>query len=402
MAKTRAVSLSKEEVGRRITRLSKQAVPSFAGAENLDRPIDADIQVTGPAHAHRLTLMLDGVAASWLTVVDYRQRIGPCVVRMGGIAGVGTHEEHRFKGYSRRVMLNSLRWMRRAGYDTSMLYGISGYYPKFGFAPAFPTTNWSMPVKVAERCAGEAGKFRFVDFAAAEHLPAVLKMYHANNATRTGTALRDEATWQPFRKGVSWNKSFIAKVALDAKGRPAGYFAMDGDLDGTVTEMGFATPAVFPAILRATAEAATSVVTFYLPEDDAFMAWCKPLGVRKKLEYRPDGGAMVRLINVRSVLEKIAPLLARRIGGRGRLGVRTNIESVELSWSSGEMHVGPGRRAGKAVALPQWALAQLVYGYQSAETLLALGVLKGGQESLEVLAAMFPPGPHYLHKADEF
>jgi GNAT superfamily N-acetyltransferase len=279
MAKVPAASLTKEDVKRRIKLLAKQTPPYFAGKEDLDRPVDADIEVTGPWYNRKLTLIVEGFPVSLLGVIEHQQRIGPCVVRMGGIAGVSTHEDHRFKGYSRRVMLNSLRWMRREGYDVSMLYGITGFYPKFGFATAFPKVVFAMPVKEAERAA-EAGKaFRFVDFAPG-HLSAVLKMYHANNASRTGVTLRDPKIWRPFRKGVEWRHDVMAKVALDARGKAVGYLAWDVEMEAAVTEVGFATPAVFPALAGAAAGLARSTINFYLPEDDAFMDWCKPLGLQ--------------------------------------------------------------------------------------------------------------------------
>jgi len=66
------------------------------------------------------------------------------------------------------------------------------------------------------------------------------------------------------------------------------------------------------------------------------------------------------------------------------------------------MRVGPAMRKGHAVHLPQWALAQLLYGYESAATLAAGGVLKADGKTVETLAEMFPPHAHYQYKTDEF
>jgi predicted acetyltransferase len=305
--------------------------------------------------------------------------------------------------------------MRREGYDVSMLYGIPSFYPKFGYAEAFPTVVHSMAVRDAERV--ERPAFRFVDYAPG-HLEAVLKMYHRNNAGRTGPTLRPRKTWRPFRKGVSWDAPAAVRVALDSRGRPVGYFARDAGMNAVIVEVGFATLAVFGGILRAAADLAWSTRTerirFYLGEDDAFMRFCAPYGLVKEVTYRRDGGAMVRMINVVSSLRGLAPVLGSRVGGKGRLIVRTNLDSADLRWQAGEMSVVPwtGRRASPGrtspaagagrVWLPQWALAQLIYGYQDVASLAAADVVKGARKGLEALAVMFPPAPHHFHVVDEF
>ena len=45
------------------------------------------------------------ISRLWLH--EYRMRFGTAQLKMGGIAGVGTIEEHRNKGYSRHVMEDS-------------------------------------------------------------------------------------------------------------------------------------------------------------------------------------------------------------------------------------------------------------------------------------------------------
>ena len=59
---------------------------------------------------------------------------------MGGIAGVDTNEEHRNKGYSRRVMEDCTAFMTENGFDVAMLFGIPNFYPKFGYATVIPET----------------------------------------------------------------------------------------------------------------------------------------------------------------------------------------------------------------------------------------------------------------------
>lgn len=417
----------------KISELRRLTIPSVAARENWDLPLDPDIRVTSEFPSHKIELIVEGEALSWLTVVDFQQQIagaqtsnpspslsergggeaapGPLTLRMGGIAGVGTHNDHRFKGYSRRVIENSLRWMRREGFDSSMLYGIPSYYPKYGYAPAFPDAHFMMSVRDAELV--RANLFAFVDFNPDKHLGAVLEMYNSNNAGRTGPTMRDPRYWTPFRKGLGWTTKAMCRVVLDGNGKPAGYVVYDRhDMSAIVIEVGWTTPAVFRDILRHAArhawEQRLETIHFHLPEDDAFIEFCKPLGLKSEITARKDGGAMVRLMSVETTLRKLVPNLEERLKQAGvdadfMLPIQTNLDSVVLRRVKGKIRVEPLSAPPKlAVRLPQWALAQMVYGYRQAWGLKAWGDLKATNEQVELLERLFPMKPHFHYSVDHF
>lgn len=393
------------EANRQITNLSRLPVPTFSGLEDLDRPLDGDILVTPGDGRWSISLLVDGQPASGCQVIDHAQQIGPCLLRMAGIAGVYTGNAYRFRGYSRRVLENTLRWMRSEGFDVSMLYGISGFYPKFGFANAFPEVKYSLALRDAELAAGK--RCRFVDYGPENH-KAVLALYHQVNAGRNGVTRRDLQHWHRFRQeeGYHWGPQIAVKVALDAKGNPAGYFVYDEKAEATILEIGWASPAIFPDLLRAMVELAwasrVDKITFHLPEDDAFMRFCQPLGFQKEISYRRDGGPMIRMININHALQAVAPLLATRVSGHGFLTIRTNLDRVGLVWSGSELAVVAPRETGDRVELPQWALSQLLFGYHSADSPAFNGIVKGTKRGLAALACLFPQTPHYHYRVDAF
>ena len=389
----------------RIAELRKRRVPVRSTPEDLDGPVDPDLRIDRAGWPYnRLELVIGGEKVSGLGVVDFAQQIGSGVVRMGGIAGVGTHRDHRFCGYSRRVMESSLRWMRSEGLDTSMLYGIPSFYAKFGYAQAFASVSFTMAVRDAE--AAPAGAWRFVRFRK-EHLPAVLRMYRANNAGRTGPTLRDPKHWTPFRKGIRYDSKAVCKVAIDPRGRAGGYFVYDDThLTADVIETGFATRAVLPAIVRAAARRAVKCrlerIRFHLPPDDAFIEFCKPLGIRQERTWRRDGGAQVRMIRIPSALAKLGAELAGRMSAPGELTIRTNLDDVHVAWKSGRLAVDAPRRTGPQARMPQWALAQMLYGYRDARALAAEGIVTASARAVATLAEMFPVRPHYHYRVDHF
>lgn len=389
---------------KRIDELGKRSVRIASEPENLSLPIDPAVEVVREGDRRHVFLKVDNVIVSQLWVIEFDQQIGSRFVRMGGIGDVATHDDHRFKGYMRRVLTGALRCMRREGFDTSMLFGITSFYPKFGYAPAFPGTRFFMAVRDAE--AVEPGGYRFVDYTP-KHLRAVLRMYRSNSAGRIGPVRRDPKSWRPFRLGASWNSKAVVKVALDGRGRPVGYFARDDrHLHAIVIEIGYATPKVLPDILRAMARHAWSQrleeIGIFLPEDHLFVEFCKPLGLRKEVRYNRDGEAQVRMINIPAALTKVADELAPRMKGTGWLNIRTNLDDVGLAWSRGKLRVGPPDSPAPTARMPQWALAQLFYGYRSASGLAATGTLRAGGQALESLERMFPVRPHYHYDVDNF
>ncbi len=391
------------EANARIATLSRLPVPICCEAEDWTQPLDADIQVSGGESYTHIRLMVDGQAVSWCYVADFQQQIGTQCLRMGGIAGVGTHDNYRFRGFSKRVMLNALRWMRQEGYDTSMLYGIAGYYPRFGYAEAFPTIIHTMAVRDAERAV--RGCHCLTAFAP-EHVPGILALFATNNAGRTGITRRDPRYWTPFRKGLRWDTQARAKVLLDAHGTLVGYFVSDTEQVQEILEVGYATHAVFDDLLRAIAdqvwEARIDTVRFNLPEDHAFVHYCRPFGMQTQSIYRRDGGAMIRMINLPTTLGKLSALLAARMSGRGELTIHTNLESVGLHWSHGALHVSEPLESGEWVRLPQWCLAQLIYGYLGAESSVNDNTIIASRNGRTLLAQLFPVQPHYHYAVDHF
>ena len=409
--KKSAPGISIEIANSKIDALRKRAaatpVAVRSGREYLERPLDDRIRISTNFPTHRISLIVDGEDVSGTLVFDFKQHFGPCRLRMGGVAGVRTHRDHRFKGYSRIVLENMLRWMRQEGFDVSMLYGITGFYPKFGYVPAFPETYFEFTVRDAERMTPSG--YAFVDYSP-KYLHATLDIFRGNQATRTGPTERDPRYWKPFRKGVSWGPKVVCRVALDKQQQIVGYFAYDAALeDICVLEVGHAHPGVFPDIFRAVARMAwqrrLASFRFRLPEDDELMRYGlgQGLGLKKEVVYRPDGGPMVRLVNGYSALAKAAPLLALRLSGTGRLCIHTNIDRIWLAWSGGELTVGDKPLAGATRArLSQGALASLLYGYTSALALAADGALKTSGKGLEILGQMFPVSPHYHSRVDAF
>ena len=96
--------------------------------------------------------VLDGEqAVAMLRVIRLTMRLREALVPMAGIADVRTHPAHRRQGHARRLFAATLEYMRRERYAVSLLFGISDFYWRFGYAPVLPEYDVSLPTRHAER-----------------------------------------------------------------------------------------------------------------------------------------------------------------------------------------------------------------------------------------------------------
>src|SRR2546423_11139250 len=148
--------------------------------------MDNEIRVTQEERSTHHELLLDGKSVSGLWLLDLRMRIGESFVRMGGIAGVGTSEEHRNRGYSRRVLEHSTRWMEENEFDCAILFGIDDFYHKFGYGVCLPDCRFEVRTRDAERATGVLTARPFT----AADVPAVSRIYEAACCDLTGCLQR--------------------------------------------------------------------------------------------------------------------------------------------------------------------------------------------------------------------
>ena len=117
--------------------------------------------------------------------------------------------------------------MRQEGYPLSALFGISDFYPKFGYAPALVECSTELATRYAERASA-----RFdVREARPEDAPAIAAIYQQTRAYRTASISRDPASWRGFRRGTHWDERGGCFLVVDGE-RLLGYAAHDlKDLD---------------------------------------------------------------------------------------------------------------------------------------------------------------------------
>ncbi len=366
-----------------------------------------EIRTRDEGDGHRRQVFVDGEAVSWLWVLDHPIRLLGQTVRMGGIGGVGTREEHRMKGYARRLLSDTVRYMTDQGYDVTMLFGIPDFYDKFGYIPCIPAHQVTMATRDAERAAGAAKGWKVRPLTEDDYA-FVVRVSNAANADRSASLIRYKGKWNGFRHGSDWWTKATAAVVEDPDGRPAGYMAWDKGVTAVkAVEVEAADARAYPAILAELARMAVDMrcgeVEMVLPPDHPFAVFARRYGCRAATRFQRMGGGMMRILNQGPLFEKLQPGMEMRLqrsglaGRRVRLRLETDLGTTRLLLNAdgeGESRV--------TLKLRQDRLMQLVVGYRPAADVLGEEGVESRGPAQEVLDALFGGQTPYVLKPDEF
>ena len=343
---------------------------------------------------------LDGEQVCTLEVMAAPIRLAGASLRTAGIANVFTPEPHRRRGYASALMAHTHDILIEAGYSAAALFGIPGFYGQFGYA----TIGCDFTMEVDARAAAQAtGAYRLRP-ARQTDLPDVARMHNAVNARLNGSVIRDPSTWIGLRKGSTILGTTGLWLAEDADGQLAGYIAIREDpASAVVIDGGYRDPAVAPSLVaHAAAEAVrrqVETITFHLHPEFGLGAYVRRMETKLESIRGCDSGYMLRILDQDAVLRAMEPALRARAEGYGReaparLRVMTNLGTTTV-----ELHAHGEERT---VALPHERLAQLVFGYWSAEEVAAAEGVRIAPDDVPWLAALFPRGDAFCHWPDEY
>jgi predicted acetyltransferase len=367
----------------------------------------SEIRVTDSARTHKVELLLDelgGSPVSWLTINDLEVKVGKVFLKTGGIGGVGTLEEHRMKGYSRKVMEFSIEYMIRNGYDVSMLFGIPDYYFRWGYASTLPNCKITMPLRNAERARPGLNARPMVK----EDASAVLEIYEFTNERRTGPLKRYRGEWFRFRKGSWWGIPADGTVFEDEYGRIVAYCAADRwPRVMRITEVGAVDVALYEHVLRFAYDTAlqkkAAELEVYAPFDHPFTELCKSLGCTISIDYPYASDGMGRIINLKSTFEKLVPVFEDRLRNAcvrelpSHISFKTDIGLITLEVSDSGVSFSEALSE-NWIELPQWVLMQLILGYRHPGNALIDQTVKHEGRVEKALEILFPAGnPHIWH-----
>ena len=351
--------------------------------------------------ASRIGILDRRVVTHW-GVWDYRMRIGRCAVRVGGIGAVSTHGECRQRGLMFRTGQDSIQAMRRLGYDFTILFGIRGFYHRFGYVRAWPEQGFNMntpDVEISTR--GQAPTMRRFGLMDREGVDRLYNRYHAG---LTGTAIRPTYTTPKADFGGAKYHGWLWPSGR----RPGGFVVVcprENALN-LIDEAGEPED-VLAALGKLAAKHRCREIRMGLHADSALARLLRRLSCRVEMHYFRDGGPMIRTINLPSALRKIAPELSRRLKSstlaawRGALLVADSRERAMLKIDRGRLAVGPPAKTAHAVRGGD-EVARLLIGSAEPEEVVEAGRMRLSGDAAKLVRVLFPAQRPMLQSWDRF
>lgn len=370
-----------------------------------------EIKTTDNTRYHKRELIDNGRDVSWLTVIDYNIRVGNSVLRMAGIAGVGTKEDCRYKGYSRNLMEDTTSYMQQQGYDIALLFGIPDFYYKFGYAVCLAEQAFIMNPKQNDYLNSENTYSLKIREAVDSDVQDIISMYNANNNSRTFTLVRYPEYFKGFPKQHGDGTPINTHIIEDLNGF-AGYFTTHVELQSlTVMELECANSHYFEFILKyllsMVQQKELTDLKLIMPISHQFASFCKKFNCMQFVGYKRCEGGMGRVLNQKSMFNKLLTELSNRLlnskynGISAVIHIITETETTELGINNGQIEFVISSIPDHSITLPQTKLIQLISGYRSASDLsLDSDVKIYGERSL--FDVLFPDLQPYVWKADHF
>lgn len=346
----------------------------------------------------RLVLDGDQFVHHW-GVWGYQMRLESTVLEVGGIGAVATHADYRQQGLMHQAAEASFEAMRQAGYDLSILRG--RHYVKMGYARAW---NYVTLRFKPEDVAGLAPARPYLPLRP-DQVGEMDALYNHTHARFTGTAIRP---------------TFLNKHPDDI-GTHA-WFGPDGRLEGYIR----AQPAEEDPKTLLCLEAAgdprqglavladlfktggyEKLACFTIPCRHPLAQLLRKGACTVEDRYFDTSGWRVKLINLESALQKMAPLFEKRLeespfgGWQGCLVLDGGEQKAALHMRRGRVEVSAeGDSEHVLEAGPE--LARFLIGSDDAEEIMQQGDMRCGGLALPLVKTLFPNLHPMMSHWDEY
>jgi predicted acetyltransferase len=369
-----------------------------------------NLKSTREGNRHKLELSVGGEAVARLNIVDAEMRLVNTWVRMGGLASVSTRPKHRGRGFGRLLMERTIEYMRQEGFLVSILFGIPGYYHRFGYATVMPRSSLAR-VKVSAAEALDGGLH--IREAAPDDYDALVAIYNAENAGRNGPMKRSkEAFVQSDSGSEDWFQERKRILVAEVDGRPVGYALGEqewqseskwGEEAVEIAAPGVTAQTAGRSLVRGLASAAADerveTLTLEMLPDAPLAAVLREVGYRQEIAYSHNQGSMGRIIELGGLVAALTDTVIARLNEQAA-GEQVGEIVFDCGGEQAKISCGRGRRL--AVNLPQEALLQLLMGYCSTAELRLKWPGCVLEEDVAVVDALFPAGYPYMWRSDHF
>jgi predicted acetyltransferase len=359
----------------------------------------------------RHLLIDEGVNVCRLGEYNFNIRVGNCVLKAAGIAGLHTYEEYRNRGYASILMKEATKKFKEDGYDISILNGIPNFYHKFGYATVIPKYNLLLSAKKASE-ANSYYNIKAVDNSKAVDKDIILSMYNDNQTAYSGSTVRDK-DWKGFvdKKYASF---FPEIIFVFKEGNIKGYCVYDKTDESTnVYEIWAEDWKGYSTFLRYLGDRVLKkgkdTINLLIPPNHPFTLFSRGYTNSMNIDFPYNQGFMAKIINISSLFEKFLPEIRDRVikynyEEEEEICFVTDIGKITLQIRSQDVKMIENPKSHcEYIDIGQDNLIGLIMGYVSVEGLFSQAKLEEKTENtFRLLRCLFPTGYPHTWLADFF
>ena len=381
------------------------------GHERYRRYIEGDSSYTWE---QTRVVVVEGRIRSTLRIWDRLMRIGPSVVRMGGIGGVSTHPEQRKKGYASALMRDAVAHMATSGYDIGVLFSEIPFvfYRRLGWE-CVPQAGF----RIRRRQDGQVrpNSWQVDAFDEERDLEQVVGLHESYNIGQSGVILRPRFYWDTEPARIRDLLPTIVARRGDALGGYLNFVAAGKQVE--VLEIAYdrtdpnTLKALVDQLLDFCQEEGIEEICGEIPHRhplvDALVQACAG-----DLALRGKTSMMFYAVNLLALMQKLLPDLQARLDASGRdfqplaLGFTLNGQTCALHLNAaGQLQVDGAEVAEGMLNLPGEFFWRLILGESTLQqlqpALQARGIAPAPQLAV-LLAVLFPAQEMLFWGSDHF
>jgi predicted N-acetyltransferase YhbS len=346
--------------------------------------------------------LLDGKIVTSTTVFRYLTRIGGARLVTAGIGAVATHKDYRKRGLMRETFSKMVEALPEAGYDISVLFGIPDFYWQFGYVRGWSDDLFSLKATALTPIRDAPTTESF----AAPNLPEdILACMNRWQENLDGTAVRPTGGGRNKHQGehiqcLAWR---------DQNGELDGTLILKLEEKRVLVEDACGDPeTVIALVAKACREHEREEAVFPRLHYRSLLAQRLRLGdCQVHRSYRRNAGALVRIVNLRSCLEKLRDDLSARLSRsrhhdwHGLLTVDDGREEVSLRLTAGAVQVVDALPSPHQLHAGDYA-ASLIFGAEDPADTLSRPQVEALGMGAELTATLFPELNPQLPSLDRY
>lgn len=331
---------------------------------------------------HTRYLYVNGELVSTLILIEFKQWVSGALIKSGGIGDVKTLEKHRNNGYMKVLMINTIEYMEKNGFDTSVLIGVPNFYNKYGYSSCIFRHNISIDSYLLDNLKPITSSYTYreIEF---KDWPQIIRLFNSNNKLRQCNILREEESFYGFNR--SHNPICdISNILIEKNDEILGYVVYEkSDSNFTVLEVEVIDKMLFYEIISKIKEVAFSnpnitKLNLLMPDDHPFIVFLNRYGYSVTTTIPNNELGMMRIINLKSLLKKIfndefTYKLKRNFGDKysNNWVFKTEFDCVKVDIDNCIPNVESCPVNNETtIELPQHLLIQFLTGFRSIEDIL--------------------------------